>query len=426
MARGGHEKPAGPAISKGRGGGRLRRIRLAVQAHEQFRSRALNLQASENLLSPAARAALSSDMASRYSLRLDAEVEGTFIHNAYGGTHWMEEVEEEARSLAREVFRARHALIEPIGGHVAAMVALLATTKRGGMVASCPQRFGGYTGYDAKFVPDMFGMRACEWPFKEKSWNMDTAALPAFLKKAKPSTLVLGASYLLFPYDMRAVRDACKDARVRPTIVYDGSHAMGLIAGRAFQAPLDEGAAALFGSTHKSFFGPQGGVFLTNDEDLDRRARENLTWRTMDNAHENRIAALAIALAEMQHFGGSYAHRVVELAQSLGRALDDRGVPVRFRDLGFTQSHQLLLDERLTKKLYGLDSAAFSAELGQNSLVVDAVGRIGTAELARCGAQASDMDELARLIHRAAKGSDVKAQVEEFKSHLPAPAFVFD
>jgi glycine hydroxymethyltransferase len=410
VAQAGKGKPAGPALSKGRGVGRLRRIRLAVQAHEHFRSRALNLQASENLLSPAARAALASDMASRYSLRLDTEFE----------------VEEEARSLAREVFRARFALIEPIGGHVAAMVALLATTKRGGLIASCPQKFGGYTGYDGKFMPEMFGMLAGEWPFKEKSWNLDIAALPGFLKKTKPSTLVLGASYLLFPYDMGAVRDACTDARVRPTVLYDGSHVMGLIAGGRFQAPLAEGAHVLFGSTHKSFFGPQGGVLFTNDEDLDRRARENLTWRTMDNAHENRIAALAIALAEMQHFGASYAHRVVELAQSLGKALDDRGVPVRFRDLGFTQSHQLLLDERAMKKLYGLDTAGFSAELGQNSLIVDAVGRIGTAELARCGAQASEMEELARLIHRAAKGTDVKAQVEEFKSHLPAPAFVFD
>jgi len=201
---------------------------------------------------------------------------------------------------------------------------------------------------------------------------------------------------------------------------------MGLIAGGAFQHPLEEGCAALFGSTHKTFFGPQGGIFLTNSPDIERRAKENVTWRTMDNAHENRIAALAVALAEMQHFGPAYADRVVELSQALGRALDDRGIPVRFRDLGFTESHQLLLDDKRIKKLYGLNTAEFSAALERNSIIVDSVGRIGTAELARCGGHPSEMEDLARLIHRAAKGNDVKAQAEEFRSHLPAPAFVFD
>ena len=417
---------AGPPQSKGRGASRFRRVKQAVQAHEQFRGRALNLQASENLLSPAARAALGSDMASRYSVRMDAEFEGTYIHNAYGGTVWMEEIGDEAQALAQEVFNAKHAVIQPIGGHIAAEVALLSTTKKGGLIASCPQDCGGYTGYDARYLPDMFGMRAADFPFDKSVWNMDGGKLAAFLKKARPDTLVLGQSYILFPYDFKAVRDACADARVKSTVIYDGSHVMGLIAGGAFQRPLKEGAVALFGSTHKTFFGPQGGIFLTDDAALDAKARANLTWRTMDNAHENRIAALAIALAEMQHFGRAYAHRVVELATTLAAALDEAGVPVKFRDLGYTQSHQIMLDDRAVKKKFKLDVAEFSAAMERNSIILDAVGRVGTAELARCGAQADEMEQVAAFIRDAAKGKDVKAQVEEFKSHLPAPAFAFD
>jgi len=413
-------------VPKGRGASRFRRVGQAVRAHEQFRGRALNLQASENLLSPAARAALGSDMASRYSLRLDKEFEGTFMHNAYGGTLWMEEIEDEAKALAQEVFGARHAIIDPIGGHIAAEVALLATTKRGGLIASCPQAFGGYTGYDPAFLPAMFGWRAAEFPFDAAAWNLDAERLPGFLKKTRPATLLLGASYILFPYDFKAVRDACAEARVRPTLLYDGSHVMGLIAGGAFQRPLKEGAVALYGSTHKTFFGPQGGLFLTDDPDLDARARANITWRTMDNAHENRIAALAIALAEMAHFGRAYAHRVVELSTTLAAALDEAGVPVKFRDLGYTQSHQIMLDDKAIKKEFKLDTAEFSATLERNSIIVDAVGRVGTAELARCGAQASEMEDVADFIRDAAKGKDVKANVEEFKSHLPAPAFTFE
>lgn len=417
---------SGVPVPKARGASRYRRVRQAIQAHEQFRGRALNLQASENLLSPATRAALASDMASRYSVRLDREFEGTYIHNAYGGTLGMEEVEDEARSLAQEVFGAKHAVVEPIGGHIAAEVALLATTKKGALIASCPQDCGGYTGYDGPYLPEMFGWRAAEFPFDKDVWNMDAEKLPAFLKKNKPETLVLGQSYILFPYDFKAVRDACAEARIRPAVIYDGSHVMGLIAGGAFQRPLKEGAVALFGSTHKTFFGPQGGIFLTDDEDLDRKARANLTWRTMDNAHENRIAALAVALAEMQHFGRAYAHRVVELATTLAAALDEAGVPVKFRDLGYTQSHQIMTDDKGIKKKFKMDPAEFSAAMEKNSIILDAVGRVGTAELARCGAQANEMEEVAAFIRDAAKGKDVKARVEEFKSHLPAPSFTFE
>jgi len=84
------------------------------------------------------------------------------------------------------------------------------------------------------------------------------------------------------------------------------------------------------------------------------------------------------------------------------------------------------MDEKAVKRKFHLDTAEFSATLERNSIIVDAVGRVGTAELARCGAGASEMEDIARFIRDAAKGKDVKAQVEEFKSHLPAPAFTFD
>lgn len=401
-------------------------MRKLIEAHGEFRSRALNLQASENLLSSAARLALSSDMASRYSLVLDRVFEGVFIHNAYGGAHFMEALEAEARALACRVFKAKHALVEPVGGHIASMIALLSTTPKAGLVASSPQQYGGYTGYDGAFLPQMFSMRAAEYPFDEARWNIDYDALPKFLRETNPETLLLGASYILFPYDLKAVRDACEEAEVSPKLLYDGSHVLGLIAGGEFQKPLDEGVLALFGSTHKSFFGPQGGLFLTNDKRVHDAAFENLTWRTMDNAHENRIAALAVALAETEAFGRDYARRVVELSHALGEQLDARGFPVRFRELGYSRSHQLLIDDLTLKKRFHLEFPALSERLGKSSIVIDSVGRIGTAELARCGAKPDQMEELAKLIVVAAKGSNVRRKVEAFKAGLPAPAFTFD
>src|SRR5258705_6621349 len=102
-----------PFVPKGRGANRFRRVRQAVRAHEQFRGRALNLQASENLLSPAARQALGGDMASRYSLRLDREFDGVFLHHAYGGGRLVGKREGEKKGAPQEGLRGQQPPPQP-------------------------------------------------------------------------------------------------------------------------------------------------------------------------------------------------------------------------------------------------------------------------------------------------------------------------
>jgi len=41
-----------------------------------------------------------------------------------------------------------------------------------------------------------------------------------------------------------------------------------LIAGKQFQDPLKEGADLVTSSTHKTFPGPQGGVAMTNNQEV--------------------------------------------------------------------------------------------------------------------------------------------------------------
>ena len=54
---------------------------------------------------------------------------------------------------------------------------------------------------------------------------------------------------------------------VGASVMYDGAHVLGLIAGGQFQDPLREGADIMTGSSHKTFPGPQGGFLLSSSED---------------------------------------------------------------------------------------------------------------------------------------------------------------
>ena len=390
-----------------------------VDRHERWRADScVNLQPSENLLSPQVKRALGSDLAGRYTLPWKGDIHGSVVDNAYGGTRYLDEIEAFGEGLAREVFGAAHATLKPLSGHIAGMLMLLSTCRRKDRVLVVDAKHGGYDGYMPPYIPDVLGLdlKVDFLPFREDAWTVDTAKAARKIRSVKPRLVVLGASFLLFPYEIPPLREAA-DA-VGAVLGYDGSHVLGLVAGGAFQRPLQEGADILVGSTHKSMPGPQGGLFLTNRDDVFERFKDNLTWRVMDNAHWNRIAGVAQALLEMKHFGAAYAKAVVENARTLARALDEEGFPVKYRDLGYTRSHQIHLDEVRLREGWGLTPNEFSVRCGRNNLIVDAVARLGSQEVTRMGAGAEDMREIAGLTARAAKGDDVTAAVKSVRSRL--------
>ena len=390
-----------------------------VDRHERWRAETcLNLQPSENLVSPQVKRALGSDLAGRYTLPWDGEINGSPVTNAYGGTRYLDEIEAAGEALARAVFGATYASLKPLSGHVAGMIGILATTQPGDTILVVDGRHGGYDGYGPDYIPDVLGgtRKVGYLPFDESTWRTDTPRAVESIESQRPALVLLGASFLLFPYEIGPLRDACDTAG--SLIGYDGSHVLGLIAGGAFQRPLAEGADLLVGSTHKSFFGPQGGIFLTNRDDVWERARRQMVWRTLDNVHWNRVAGLAQALSEHRAFGAAYATQVVKNAKALAAELDERGFPVRFAAHGYTESHQVLLDGAGLKDAFGLTAQEFSTTLERNDIIVDAVARIGTNEITRLGATEAEMGEIASLMDEAVRGGSVTEGVHALRSRL--------
>ena len=105
-------------------------------------------------------------------------------------------------------------------------------------------------------------------------------------------------------------------------------------------------------------------------------------------------------------------------AKALAAALDERGFPVKFRAQGFTESHQIHLDEAAMKKSLHLSPQEFSTAMEANNLIVDAVSRIGTNEVTRLGATEREMVEIAELMEKAAAGKGVKEEVLALRSRL--------
>jgi len=98
--------------------------------------------------------------------------------------------------------------------------------------------------------------------------------------------------------------------------------------------------------------------------------------------------------------------------------MDERGLTVRFRERGYTESHQILLDEAAMREGLRMTPQEFSTAMEGNNVIVDAVARIGTNEVTRLGATEKEMVEIAELMEMAAAGKGVKEEVLALRSRL--------
>jgi len=354
-----------------------------VEKHEQWRGKeCLNLIPSENVMSPAVRSLLASELGHRYTAR----------DRFYMGTRFMDEIEQCGEKLAKEVFGAETADLRPLSGHIADMIFLASFTKPGDVLMCVSPEDGGYPGLWDDGLAGLLGLKAVPFPFSRENMKIDAEKAKEAIERFKPKVLVFGASLILFPHPIRELAETAHECGA--IVGFDGSHVLGLIAGKHFQDPLREGANALFGSTHKSFFGPQGGIFFA-DKEHGETVKTRIYPRFVDNAHWNRIAALTLALAEMQRFGRDYAGQVVRNAKALAKALHDYGFPVKCSRLGFTESHQVIMDFGDYER-----GREVAEKLQKANIIVDCVVRLGTCEVTRRGMKEGEMAKIAELIKR--------------------------
>jgi len=362
-------------------------------------------------MSPQVRSLLSSELAHRYTAR----------NHFYMGTHFVDEIEKNGEEIARELFGAETADLRPLSGHVADWIFLANFTKQGDVLMCVSAKDGGYPGIWQKGLPKVLGIEVEAFPFSKEKMNIKTEKTVETIIKVKPDVVIFGASFFLFPHPVLEVAKAAK--AVGSHVAFDGSHVMGLIAGGKFQSPLQEGASALFGSTHKTFFGPQGGIILA-DKEYGETMKEKIFPAFVDNAHWNRIAALTLALAEMKEFGSTYAEQVISNAQALAKALDDFGFPVIASSLGYTKSHQLLLDYGGYKQ-----GQEVAERLEKANIIADCGVRLGTCEVTRRGMKAAEMEKIAEFIKSAIidkeDPKEVKQDVEKFSKEFQNIEYCF-
>jgi glycine/serine hydroxymethyltransferase len=251
---------------------------------------------------------------------------------------------------------------------------------------------------------------------KDNPYCIDVEETTRLISTSRPGLIVFGRSVIIQKEPVREIAQFVHgefgaDNPERPLIMYDAAHVLGLL-GPCFQDPLDEGADIVTGSTHKTFFGPQRGVILSNIapgsafEPLWRQIEMRTFPGHVSNHHLGTMLGLLGATYEMIRFRDEYPEQVTRNAKAFARALRERGMTVEGNpDLGFTETHQVLL------RLRPGEGGSAAALLEANNVITNSQAlhddpgfaaasglRMGTQEMTRYGMKEDDFRELAVLI----------------------------
>ncbi len=406
-------------------------VSLTVSSNRDRVLNTINLIASENLMSPLALRVYISDFMHRYA-------EGKPFKRYYQGTYYIDELESMTNELFNKLFNSRYSDVRPVSGTIANASVFRVLAEPGDKAAIAPVQAGAHVSHTKFGTLGALGIIQVELPYDPESMNVDVDKAVKVIEEEEPRFLVLGGSVYLFPHPVEDLSNAIKS--VGGKLVYDAAHVLGLIAGGAWPNPLERGADAVTGSTHKTFPGPQGGVVLFNDKDLYKRVSKTIFPWFISNHHLHRIPATAVTLLEMMEYGRDYANAIVSNARRLAEELASRGFKVLGEHLGYTRSHQVLIDVR--SQGGGAKAAKLLEEAGiilnknllpwdPPSAVQDPSGlRIGVQEVTRIGMKGGEMEVIAELIHKVLiKREDpkkVRREVEEFRKEYRRIHYCFD
>jgi len=415
-------------------------LRLMKEHHDWFNS-SIPLIASENIPSPAVREAIMSDFGNRYA-------EGWPGDRVYAGCIYIDQVEIICNDLAKKVFRSEFADCRATSGVVANLAIYAAFSNPGDymMAASIPS--GGHISHGKKEHSGtaglVHGLNIEHYPFSKEEMTIDVDATKRKIEEMihdgkAPKIGMFGGSLFLFPHPVKELSNFMHDHGMY--INYDGAHVAGLIAGGEFQDPLKEGADSMTMSSHKTLWGPQGGIIVSFEKHADVIKKAIFPGNTSSH-HLHHVAGKAIALAESLEFGKDYAKQVIKNAKALAEALVGYGFGVLGEKRGYTASHQIAVDvskfgdggsveKNLEKANIILNRQLLPGDIKAGRHYMHPSGiRIGVPETTRLGMKQSEMKEIAHFIKRVVVDLQdpriVAKDVADFRKQFQKVQYAFD
>jgi len=396
-----------------------------VHREEERHRHGIELIASENYASAGVLAALATVLNTKYA-------EGYPGKRYYGGCQHVDEVEELARTRARQLFGADHVNVQPHSGAEANRAVYAALMDPGDMAMGMDLAQGGHMthGLSVNFSGKLYHF--VHYGVDRETELLDYDQMARLARECRPKVIVVGATAYPRIIDFARCREIADE--VGAYLVADIAHIAGLVATGIHPSPVGY-AHVITTTTHKTLRGPRGAIIMCQD-DLAHTIDHAVFPGTQGGPHMHSIAAKAVCLGEaLKPEFADYQRRIVENARALADALHQRGLRIVS---GGTDNHLMLVDVGM-RGVTGRDAQIALDDVGitvnkneipydQRPPTVTSGLRIGTPAVTSRGMGPAEMRQIAAFICRVLDdlghegvAAAVRQEVRELTGRFPVP-----
>ncbi|GKS80517.1 serine hydroxymethyltransferase [Ligilactobacillus pabuli] len=376
----------------------------AIANEQQRQQDNIELIASENIVSPAVRAAQGSVLTNKYS-------EGYPGKRYYGGNEYVDIVENLAIDRAKELFGAEYVNVQPHSGSQANQEVYAAFLKPGDKILGMDLNAGGHLSHGAKVNFSGKLYQSFSYGLNPETELLDYDEVLRVARDVQPNLIVAGASAYSRVIDWAKFREIADD--VGAYLLVDMAHIAGLVAAGLHPSPVPY-ADVVTTTTHKTLRGPRGGMILAKEK-YAKQINSAVFPGSQGGPLDHVMAAKAVMLHEdLQPEFKEYAAQIIKNAQAMA---DEFSSSEHIRVVsGGTDNHLMTIDLSETD-LNGkqaqevLDSVSITTN--KEAIPAEKLSpfktsgvRLGTPAITTRGFDEADCRQVARLIVRAIENHD--------------------
>ncbi len=397
-------------------------IYATLVGEEERERKGIELIPSENYVSMAVREAMGSIFTNKYS-------EGYPGRRYYGGQEFTDQMETIAIDRAKQLFKAKYANVQPLGGAAANVAMYFALMEPGDTVLGMDLSHGGHLthGHPTTAINKVFNF--VRYKMKDvETGEIDYDHLRQMALEHKPKIILAGFSAYSRELDYAKFKEIADE--VGAYTVADIAHITGLIAAGVLANPFDHGFDVMTMTTHKSLRGPRGGMIVVREsEDLAKRINKAVFPGMQGGPHMHQIAAKAVAFKEALDPGFKlYAQQIVKNAKAMEVVFKAEGVRLM---CGGTDNHLLLADVHSSLDITGADAERVLDEVGitlnknmiadEPRTAMDPSGiRFGTPAMTTRGMKEEQATRLAEIMIEVMRNKDDTAKKAKLQAEVQA------
>ncbi len=382
----------------------------AIEREKKRQSETIELIASENFVSEDVLKATGSVLTNKYA-------EGYPNKRYYGGCHVVDEIEEIARTLLKDLYQAEHANVQPHSGSSANMAVYMSILKPNDVVLGMDLKSGGHLthGHPLSFSGILYRFES--YGVDPDTHRIDYDKVLKQAKEIRPKLIVAGASAYPRTIDFKRFKEIADE--VGAYLMVDMAHIAGIIAAGLHPSPIPY-ADFVTSTTHKTLRGPRGGIILCKEKyakDIDRTVFPGIQGGPLMHV----IAAKAVSFHEaMQPSFIEYQKQVLTNAKAMAKTFVDEQVRVITQG---TDNHLMLVDVKTSFDISGKEAETILESLGittnKNTIPYDPLSpmvtsglRLGSAAMTTKGYDEKDFVQIAKWIIQALRRPSLSVELK--------------